>query len=269
MRWMRIFGYIIAVASAIWSSARPILDWLGRVDFVIAHRADPGWLSTVAEYLTAPPWWLPWCVLALGLAIIWLNSKRQRLNTSPISTEDPQKEANNAASGVPATGSAAPPSLRRHYEEEDRKRLSSAMYDLYELLNKHVSPAQLEVHKITSSVLYRVRNESSQFIIDRLSELRGTFCMARVELIDRFIPDNSYYADEIQDILSNKDPLNAELAAIDDYISALKVIPNEPQEQFVKMIGPYQNTLRDVNFNLGNWVGECDERINAKRNALR
>jgi hypothetical protein len=76
MRWLRFAGYIIAVLATVWTSAKTIVDWLGRVDFVVSHRAELGRLGVALEYVVAPPWWLPWSVLAFGLAIIWADSRR-------------------------------------------------------------------------------------------------------------------------------------------------------------------------------------------------
>jgi hypothetical protein len=250
-----------------------------EVIFFVASLAGAALLTALAVIVapTSPFWqWVLWssagilvlCAIALFVDIIRrVSAKRNILQVSwkwlSCSFSSPSAE--------PATTAleAAVPSLLHRYEEDDRKRLSGAMFDLYELLNKRVSPAQLEVHKITSGFLYRVGNEGSQFIIDKLLELRDIFFRVRDELIDSFIPGNHYYADEIQDILSNKDPLNAELAAIDDYVSALGAILSEPQERLIKMMGPYQDKLREVNFSLGNWVGDCNVRIKAKRNELQ
>jgi hypothetical protein len=81
MRWIRALGYIIAIVGAILASAKTIVDWLGRLDFIISHRAELGWIGGAVEYLTAPPWWLPWGVLVSGLAIIWADS-RHRIKTA-------------------------------------------------------------------------------------------------------------------------------------------------------------------------------------------
>jgi hypothetical protein len=143
------------------------------------------------------------------------------------------------------------------------------MYDLHQFLNNRVSPPQLEVHKITSGFPYRIPNEGAQFIIDELSNIRASYSAVRSELIERFLQGHHYYADEIQDITANKDQLSAELAAIDDYTAALKAVPSVPMEGFIKMLTPYQETLRHANFELGSWVSDCNQRINAKRNALK
>lgn len=69
-------GTIVAVIGAILASAKTIVDWLGRVDFIVSHQTELGWIGGAMEYLVAPPWWLPWCVLASGLALIWADSRR-------------------------------------------------------------------------------------------------------------------------------------------------------------------------------------------------
>lgn len=76
MRWLRLVGTIVAVIGAILASAKTIVDWLGRVDFIVSHQTEHGWIGGAMEYLVAPPWWLPWCVLASGLALIWADSRR-------------------------------------------------------------------------------------------------------------------------------------------------------------------------------------------------
>jgi hypothetical protein len=75
MRWIRALGYIIAVVGAVLASAKTILDWLGRLDFIMSHRAELGWIGRAMEYLIAPPWWLPWFMLASGLVIIWADTR--------------------------------------------------------------------------------------------------------------------------------------------------------------------------------------------------
>jgi hypothetical protein len=88
MRWIRALGYIIAVLGTIWASARTIVDWLGRLDFVVSHREELGGIGRAVEYLTAPTWWLPWCVLATGLMIIWADSRR-RIKATANAPETP------------------------------------------------------------------------------------------------------------------------------------------------------------------------------------
>jgi hypothetical protein len=202
------------------------------------------------------------------LTIAFIAPSIIRHRRSPSTPAEIRESAE--APAAPATISAASaPSLLHRYEEDDRKRLSAVLHDLYELLNDRVSPAQLAVHEILRALPYRIQAEGSEPINKRLLALRTAFAAARDQLIEQFMQGSHYYADEIQDILSDKDLLNAELSAIDDLISVLGVIYGAPQEQFIKMLWPYQEKLRGVNFSVGTWVNECNVRIKAKRDSLQ
>src|SRR5437868_8864382 len=127
--------------------------------------------------------------------VLWLGVRwgRQATTTVGVPLAPNGNMPSEATKNVePQIQIESQPTLRRHYEGEDRRRLGNIMYSLHELLNKGIFPAQLEVHEITSGFLYRVRNEGSQFIVDKLLELRGAFSAVRDELI-RFIPGNGYY----------------------------------------------------------------------------
>ncbi len=95
MRWLRALGWFIAVAGTVLASAKTIVDWLGRFDFIIAHRAEPGWIGGAVEYVTAPPWWLPWCVLAFGLVLIWADSRRRVKAPHNATVNRPQEQSPN------------------------------------------------------------------------------------------------------------------------------------------------------------------------------
>jgi hypothetical protein len=84
MRWIRALVYIITVIGAILGSAKGILDWLGRLDFIISHQGELGWIGKAMEYMVSPPWWLPWLVMGFGLIIIWgENRYRNKINAGP------------------------------------------------------------------------------------------------------------------------------------------------------------------------------------------
>jgi hypothetical protein len=195
--------------------------------------------------------------------------RTQRKMATIAGGNPPTLEPKGAAPEMPTAASAALPTLRRHYEEDDRRRLSGVLYELYTLLNETVSPPQVAVHELLRELPYRVRSGESGPIKARLSELRTVFSSTREELIQRFMLGSHYYADEIGDITSNRDELSAEIWALDQYISILDALPEKASETLINLMQPHQATLRDANFALGNWVSRCNERIRAKRNALQ
>jgi hypothetical protein len=186
----------------------------------------------------------------------------------PEAVGDARASTAPLATPVPQAVMPTPSALRRHYEMDDRRRLSVVFYNLYTLINENVSPLQVEVHESLRVLPHRLRSGRSEPIKRRLSELREAFSAVRSELIERFMSGSHYYYDEIEDITSNRDHLNAEIVALDNYISFIDLIPEKAPEKLINLIEPYQATLRDANFDLGSWVGQCNERIKSKRNAL-
>jgi hypothetical protein len=211
---------------------------------------------------------------ALIFAIVYLTIafiapriiRHRRLRDTPAEI---RKSADAPAEPSSAISEASAPSLLHRYEGDDRKRLSAVLYDLYELLNERVSPAQLAVHEMLRALPYRIQAEGSESIKKRLLELRTAFATARNQLIEQFMQGSHYYADEIKDITSDRDQLNLEIASLDNLSSVLDAIAETTPEKLSKLLEPYHGAVRDANFDLGSWVGRCGERIKAKRNALQ
>jgi hypothetical protein len=203
---------------------------------------------------------IPVALVAVGLWLFLRTGRKIKPNDNVTGTTAPRKSIANSAAQL---------TLRRHYEESDRKRLSGVLYDLYTLLNENVSPPQVAVHEILRELPYRIRSGESGPIKARLSELRTAFYSTRDELIQSFMLGSHYYADEIEDITSNRDELSAEIWSLDQYIAILDAIPEKAPEALINLLQPHQATLRDANFELGSWVSRCNERIRAKRNALQ
>jgi hypothetical protein len=67
--WRAAVGVGLAVES-IWKGIKWILDWLGRVDFVVAHLRDIGVVS-VLDFLIDPPAWTVWPTVAAAAFFIW------------------------------------------------------------------------------------------------------------------------------------------------------------------------------------------------------
>src|ERR1700730_2648858 len=210
--------------------------------------------------------------VALALWIVRLFPERRSGSnvTAPAAAVLPLGAQIASTPEVSATSSAMPTSLalRRHYGEDDGKRQSAALYDLYKLLNDRISPTQLAVHEALRGLPYRIKAEGSESTKKKLSELRTVFSTIRDYLIDHFMQGNHYYADEIQDITNDKDLLNAEIVALDNYVAVVDTIAAATPEN-LRLLEPYQAVLRDANFDLGSWVSRCNERIKAKRNALQ
>jgi hypothetical protein len=196
------------------------------------------------------------------MTLDWFRARRLPRNEIP--------KGRKAAAQQRQIADLQPPSaIRRHYEKEDRERLSVIFHNLYDLLNERVSPAQLAVHEMLRAVPYRIQAEGSEPIKQRLWELRTVFFTVRNQLIEQFMQGDHYYADEIQDITSNEDPLNAEIVSLDNYLAVLDAIAETTPEKLTMLLDPHHAVVRDANFELGNWVGQCNERIKAKRNELQ
>jgi hypothetical protein len=122
-------------------------------------------------------------------------------------------------------------------------------------------PAQLEVHQTLSELPASVRVRGTQTIKAKLSALRAVFADARNDYISRFKSGSHYYADEIEDITSNKDELMGEIAALNKYIAVLSALPENAPQNLIELMEPYEISLRDANSDLGSWVSRCNQRI--------
>jgi hypothetical protein len=234
------------------------------------------WAMTIEH-----PWWVRAVAGAIlgaailgGLPALWKWSKEKELAHSPSTVGAPAQPEQTASAGSLAAGSKVPSveavgSLHRHYSSMDRDRLSAVLFDLHTLLNETVMPAQLEVHQTLSEFPALVRSQGMQTAKARLSASRTVFTDARNDYIRRFKSGSHYYADEIEDITSNKDEMNAEIVALDRYIEVLSALPENAQQNLIELMKPYEVSLRDANGSLGNWVVRCNERIKAKRDALQ
>ncbi len=63
-------------ALLLWQIGLSVLDVAGRADFIIQHASEPGWLAVIANGLLYPSSFLTVPAIALGLGLIWLDSKR-------------------------------------------------------------------------------------------------------------------------------------------------------------------------------------------------
>jgi hypothetical protein len=249
---------------------------------VVAMIKDVRWLlfvawpfATIAVLEFARTWSSPkrirWITAVGGIAsavglvglYLWLAPESSR---APSAQSGPQAAA---LSGTPKGPEGPPSVLHRHYTPSDRERLSAVLYDLHTLLNETVMPAQLQVHQTLSEVPALVRSQGMQTAKARLSNLGTVFTDARDDYIRRFKSGSHYYADEIEDITSNKDELNAEIVALDKFIAVLSALPENAQPNLIELMKPYEASLRDANVSVGNWVVRCNERIKAKRDALQ
>src|ERR1700736_6226950 len=101
---LRVIGIVVGVADPCWLMARQVLDWGGRLDFVVAHSREPGRIGLMLTYLIAPPWWLPWLVLFGGLcAVYWSRplSAHSGRGTTPA-REKAEKPALRSPTAEPA-----------------------------------------------------------------------------------------------------------------------------------------------------------------------
>ena len=117
-----------------------------------------------------------------------------------LGEQDGVINADPPASGEPATILEVDPAsaLLHRYVDDQKKRLSVVLCDLYEFLNDRASPAQLAVHEVLRGFPYRIETEGSESLKKRPSEIRAVFSTTRDYLISHFMYGNHYYADEIQ-----------------------------------------------------------------------
>jgi hypothetical protein len=150
--------------------------------------------------------------------------------------------------------------LHRHYEADDRARLSELLFTVYNFLNNTISPLQLEIYRLSNA-------PSTAETMKRLKEMSDNLESSR-HYLDNLVQANGYYRDEIQDVLGVGDPLNADITAVNNYVDAISAVPPDPQDRAARIVEPSVKVLREENVNLGNWVSEANHHINAKRDAL-
>jgi hypothetical protein len=155
----------------------------------------------------------------------------------------------------------ASPVLHRHYVGADRERLSELLFTMYNYIDKNISPQQLDVHRLSSG-------PGTTQTVARLSDLRDKLKVARTYLGD-FSQTNTYYQNEIEDVLGNRDLLYADMVAIDNYIDLVSAVSADPQDRAAKLIAPAIQRLHEANVDLGTWISQCVTRIKAKRDALQ
>lgn len=171
------------------------------------------------------PWWMRALVGAIvgsailgGIPSLWKWSKEK---------EAASIEADHST--IAPAPTSVPPILHRHYSGSDRDRLSELLFTIYTYLNDNVSPPQLEIHRLSTAAL---TSQTAQ----RLGELRDKLSVAH-RYLDDFAQANGYYRDEITDVLTVGDPLNADIVAINNYIDVILAEP--PENDFYGRIAAF------------------------------
>lgn len=83
-KYWRRAGAAIAFVVALWRLFLDLLDWAGRLDLLIAHAHDPGWIGTVIALALNPPSWISLPAIIIGLLLLYLDNRRHR---NPAPTE--------------------------------------------------------------------------------------------------------------------------------------------------------------------------------------
>jgi len=88
---LRFVGGGASALATIWTLIRWILYWLGRADFIRAHWSERGWVEGLMNLFINPPVWLPLCVLAAGLLLIYADNKihQHRLKKAAADSDIP------------------------------------------------------------------------------------------------------------------------------------------------------------------------------------
>lgn len=77
MRFVRFWRSILAASGWIYSAGVQLLDWSGRYDTYLVHRAEPGWMGTVLDYILHPSIFAIWFIVPVGLVLIWWDAHRK------------------------------------------------------------------------------------------------------------------------------------------------------------------------------------------------
>lgn len=82
-RWTRLLGGVLVGLSTLFEAAIWVLDWLHRIDFIIAKLKEGGGAAAVIAWLLAPPPWLYPVALIAGLGLIWMDVRQSRKPRRP------------------------------------------------------------------------------------------------------------------------------------------------------------------------------------------
>jgi hypothetical protein len=75
--WPTIVG-VLSNLPSIWRAFVSVFDWGARVDLVIAHWHELGWIGDVAAFLANPPSWFFAAAFVIGISLIFWDSRRHR-----------------------------------------------------------------------------------------------------------------------------------------------------------------------------------------------
>ena len=96
MRWLRRLSYLVMLVGSGLGLLTFVLDWTGRINSVIAHRNDPGWIAPIIAIVVNPPSWLPVGLVVFGLGFVWLDTRYQASRLEKIYVVDPERVRSSA-----------------------------------------------------------------------------------------------------------------------------------------------------------------------------
>jgi hypothetical protein len=73
--WKVVLG-VLAFAQPVSQFVLWLLRTAGDIDFLVERLNDPGWIGVLAVMLIAPPPWLPFACVVVGLLLIWWFANR-------------------------------------------------------------------------------------------------------------------------------------------------------------------------------------------------
>jgi hypothetical protein len=74
--WIALLG-LLPLIPASFKGVIALITWGGDIDFVVSRSQDPGWVGQMINWLIDPPGWAILPLLSLGLACIFLDSRRR------------------------------------------------------------------------------------------------------------------------------------------------------------------------------------------------
>jgi hypothetical protein len=154
--------------------------------------------------------------------------------------------------------------LRNYPDSVDRQGLRAALRKLYVILSEGFIPSQAAIHAAIDDAFDRSGGVFLPAEIKRLQALQDGIADARKTIIDGFVNGN-LYSDEVWDILGNGDPINADIVALGNYITALKAKPTKEQ---MALIAPVRDVAKDANFKAGTWADACIKATRRKLDAV-
>ena len=267
---------------------------------IVAGSSRPTWVQRVEPYHII--------ILGLAIAlggVVWQwrraatpDPRIAQLEAQVESLTKPSPTAviPNKIAALPQSNSNAPPAVSStsqtissepYYSSGDKERISEALYKLQEILNKKITQVTVQSDQVLSWWEQNKQNRADQRpdIDEWLKRLDAARTLSTEAYRNIFyqgvIEDYQAYADLLRDVLKTtvveqERPIVAWGMSANNFYNAITTFRSafvnsdaRTREGLGLLINPTQDAFRDATAKLRMWAQECNERIEAKRKALR